>query len=183
MLNNGFLRLAQCHELLGDDAARVKRYDAIVQASVDWFFSTVQNVTVRGHACYNWAYPPEVPIKHVEDMGHGAYDIKGLYRAYQSGRYGITSAMMVPFANTVLYVMRQADGKFVRRVDGSRNPDDHPPGGLNAPYVDLCEFVPDLFPIFCQMNAESSRPNPEFTALLLCNRQRRAMTPNGNPDK
>lgn len=54
MLNNGFQRLAECHALLGDDPARVKRYDAIVQASVDWFFEMAKRITVNGHECYRW---------------------------------------------------------------------------------------------------------------------------------
>jgi hypothetical protein len=177
MLNNGFQRLAECHRLLGDNAARVKQYDAIVKTSVDWFFNSVERVTVKGHDCYRWAYSPEEPIKHVEDLGHGSYDIKGLYRSYQSGRYGITIAMMEPFANAVLYVLRQPDGKFSRRVDGSRNPCDRAPGGLNAPYLDLSEFAPELFPLFCEVNKVRINASPELAAAVLCNKQRRSILP------
>lgn len=138
MLNNGFQRLAECHRLLGDDAARVKRYDAIVQASVDWFFSNVQRVTVKDHVCYKWAYAFEEPLRHIEDTGHGGYDVAGLYRAYRSGRYGITAAMMEPFANTVLYVMRTPEGKFIPRVDGTLNPKDHPPPVASAAVGSIC---------------------------------------------
>lgn|GEM_PF-1225316 len=183
MLNNGFQRLAECHQLLGDDKDRVKLYDAIVKASVDWFFSTVESITVQGHVCYQWAYPPEQPIKHVEDMGHGSYDIKGLYRAYRSGRYGITATMMEPFANTLLYVVRQPNGKFVGRMDGSSAPNAHPPGGLKAPCLDLCEFAPELFPIFYDMNIPSKRfrTSPEITSSILCNRERRARLSHNEP--
>ena len=79
MLNNGFQRLAECHALLGDDAQRVKRYEAVVQASVDWFFSMVQRVTVKNHVCYKWAYMSEQPLRHIEDAGHGSEDVVGLY--------------------------------------------------------------------------------------------------------
>jgi len=179
MLNNGFQRLAECHTLLGDDPARVQHYQAIVKASVDWFFARVQRVTVKDHVCYQWAYPAdEDPIRHVEDAGHGSYDILGLCRAYRSSRYGLTAAMMQPFANTVLYAMRQPDGKFARRVDGTTNPSDHPPGGLNAPYLDLCEFAPELFPIFYDMSASRIPSSPELTAAILWHRHRRAMARN-----
>ena len=94
MLNNGFQRLAECHALLCDDAGRVKRYEAIVKASVDWFFGTVQRVTVKDRVCYKWAYVDENPMRHIEDVGHGSEDITGLYRAYLGGCYGITAATM-----------------------------------------------------------------------------------------
>ena len=117
-----------------------------MKASIDWFFSNVQRVTVKDHVCYKWAYVFEEPLRHVEDSGHGGEDIEGLYRAYRSGRYGITAAMMEPFANTVLYVMRTPEGKFIPRVDGTLNPKDHPPGGLSGKWVGLSEFAPRIVP-------------------------------------
>jgi hypothetical protein len=172
MLNNGFQRLAECHILLGDDTSRVKRYDAIVKASVDWFFSMVQRVTVQGHLCYKWAYVAEGPLRHIEDAGHGGEDIVGLYRAYRSGRYGITPTMMEPFANTVLYVMRTPEGKFMPRVDGSAGK--HPPGGLHSQWLDLCEFAPELFAIFYEVSRGRIKSSPEITASILWHRHRRA---------
>ena len=139
MLNNGFQRLAECHRLLGDDAGRVEKYDAIVKASVDWFFDSVERVTVSGHVCYKWTYVVEKPMMHIEDTGHGGEDIIGLCRAYHSGRYGITAAMMEPLVNTVLYVMRQPGNKFTGCVNG--DPGKHPPAGLK--WFNLCELAPD----------------------------------------
>lgn len=170
MLNNGFQRLAECHRLLGDDGDRVKRYDAIVQTSVDWFFSNVQRVTIKEHVCYKWAYVAEEPLRHIEDAGHGGEDIVGLYRAYRSGRYGITAAMMEPFANTMLYVMRTPEGKFIPRVDGSWNAKDHPPGGLQGGWIDLCEFRPELLPILAEVNRARIKSSPGLVAELLWQR-------------
>jgi hypothetical protein len=172
MLNNGFQRLAECHALLGDDAGRVKHYEAIVKASVDWFFSMAERVTINGHLCYKWAYVAETPIKHVEDSAHGGYDITFLYRAYRSGRYGITAAMMEPLANTVLYVMRQPGEKFTGRVDGTTN--GRPPGRLT--WLDLCEFAPELFPILHESNLGRIKSSPELTANILWHKHRRATT-------
>jgi hypothetical protein len=181
MLNNGFQRLAECHALLGDDANRVKRYEAVVKASVDWFFSNVQRVTVKDHVCYRWAYVCEEPLRHIEDAGHGGEDIAGLYRAYRSGRYGITAAMMEPFANTVLYVMRTPEGKFIPRVDGTLNAQGHGPGGLGGKWMGLSEFAPELFPIFFDINRGRIKSSPEITAGILWHRHRRATPPRNGP--
>ena len=181
MLNNGFQRLAECHRLLGDDPRRAQRYDTIVKASVDWFFSQVQRVTVNGHVCYRWAYVAEKPLRHIEDAGHGGADVAGLYRAYRSGRYGITAAMMKPFANTVLYVMWQPDGKFVPRVNGIRSERDHPPGGLSSPWLDLCEFAPELFPMLREANRARIKTSPDLAAGLLWHRQRRTAPAENQP--
>ena len=181
MLNNGFQRLAECHALLGDDADRVKRYEAVVKASVDWFFSNMQRVTVKDHVCYKWAYVFEEPLRHIEDAGHGGEDIAGIYRAYRSGRYGITAAMMEPFANTVLYVMRTPEGKFIPRVDGTLNTQGHGPGGLGGKWMGLSEFAPELFPILYETNRGRIKSSPEITASLLWHRHRRAMPPRNGP--
>jgi len=181
MLNNGFQRLAECHTLLGDDADRVQRYEAIVKASVDWFFSMVQRVTVKDHVCYKWGYLAQEPLKNIEDAGHGSEDIAGLCRAYRSGRYGISAAMMEPLANTVLYVMRNPDGKFMTRVDGTLKPGGHPPGGLNGKWMDLCEFAPELFPILYEINRGRIKSSPEITAIILWHKHRRTLSAKGGP--
>jgi hypothetical protein len=183
MLNNGFQRMAECHALLGDAPERVKHYEAIVKASVDWFFSSVERVTVKDHVCYKWAYVFEEPPRHSEDLGHGGEDVAGLYRAYLSGRYGITAVMMEPFANTVLFVMRTPEGKFIPRVDGVLNPHGHGPGGLGGKWLGLAEFAPELFPIVCNINRGRIKSSPEITADILWQRQRRAAPPKSPPEE
>jgi len=119
MLNNGFQRLAECHELLGDSPQRVKAYDTIVKASVDSFLSRVKKVTIAGHTCYQWSYSADDPTLHYpEDAAHGGYDVIGIYRAYLSDRYGVTADQLMPLANTLDYVMAQPDNKFAARVTG-----------------------------------------------------------------
>ena len=44
--------MAECHALLGDAPERVRRYEEIVQASVNWFFENAERITVDGHRCY-----------------------------------------------------------------------------------------------------------------------------------
>ena len=165
MLNNGFQRLAECHRLLGDDAARAQRYDAIVKASVDWFFEAAERYEVRGHLCYKWTYVFERPFRHIEDTGHGGYDLAGLMRAYVSGRYGLTAEMMRPFANTVSCVLAQPGNKFMGRVDGTAGK--HPPGGLGGGWIDLCEVQPELLPVFLVANQGRIKSSPGLTANLL----------------
>lgn len=165
MLNNGFQRLAECHRLLGDDAARAQRYDAIVKASVVWFFEAVERYDVQGQACYKWAYVFEKPLRHIEDTGHGGYDVAGLMRAYVSGHYGITAEQMRPFANTVRYVLAQPGNKFMGRVDGTAGK--HPPGGLGGGWIDLCEVQPNLLPVFLAANQSRIKSSPGLTANLL----------------
>ena len=123
--------------------------------------------------CYKWAYVFEEPLHHIEDAGHGGEDIAGLYRAYRSGRYGITAAMMEPFANTEFYVMRTPEGKFIPRGDGSLNTKGHGPGGLDGYWIDLCEFRPELFPILAEINRGRIRSSPQTTAIILWHKHRR----------
>ncbi len=177
MLNHGFQRLAECHTLLGDDPERVKRYEAIVKASVDWFFSNAQRVTVKGHTCYNWAYVAEEPLQHIEDYGHGGEDVAGLYRAYRSGRYGVTREMMQPLANTAMHVMLTPEGKFIPRVNGIPTPKDRPPGGLGAKWLGLCEFAPGLLPAIYEVSKRRLPTSLDMTAAILWHKHRRAAAP------
>ena len=173
MLNNGFIRLAECHALLGDDPERVKRYEAIVQASVGWFFEKAQRITVNGHECYRWTYAAEESMKHLEDTAHGGYDVGGLCRAYASGRYGIKAEMLRPFANTVLYIMARPGNTFSGRTDGE-SAGKRPPGTIRGNWIDLCEFAPELLPILYEANRGRIKGSPDTAANLLWVRQRLA---------
>ena len=76
MLNGGFLRLAECHEILGDDPARVAKYDSIVKASNEDFLADLTHYDVNGHDCVKWSYVKEgKTLHHVEDTPHGGYDM------------------------------------------------------------------------------------------------------------
>lgn len=119
MFNYLFANLAAAHALLDDDPDRVARYDAIVHASLDWFFSSgvIRYTDAAGNPAYNWAYAP--PATTGEDQVEGQWDVDGFYRLYVSGRYGLTAETMAPFANTFVDVMMLGPHDFAGRVDGS----------------------------------------------------------------
>jgi len=73
----------------------------------------------NGTTVYKWCYN----VGHagsIEKMGHGAYDILGLQRAFdRSGAYGLTPAMVRPFADTLSTVIYKGDSTFAASVDGA----------------------------------------------------------------
>ncbi|KAJ1958411.1 hypothetical protein EC988_000315 [Linderina pennispora] len=118
MFNYGFMNLAIAHELLGDNPGKVKLYDSLVKASVDWFFTTIKaKKDKKGNPAYDWGYAPDKLSG--EDNNHGSLDTAGFSRLYASDRYAITKAQMEPFANTVVDVMTLGKNKFSGRVNGS----------------------------------------------------------------
>lgn len=121
MITYGFQNLAAAHEILADNPTLVTKYDNIVQTSMDWFFkddSAKQTyVDSAGNTAYNWGYNPT--LLGGEDSNHASLDVAGFYRAYLSGRYGITAAMMKPFANMYADVMMKGPNSFSGRVDGT----------------------------------------------------------------
>jgi len=143
MFDYALQNLAAVHLGLGDDPARAARYDVIVQASVDWFFSGEPGTaspyeTASGHTAYLWSYRPPTGV---EDWSHSNLDIMGLYRAYASGKYGITPAEMLPLANTFLDVIRRGPHDYAGRIDGTDG------GGNSSPttYVRQGWYVAALF--------------------------------------
>jgi hypothetical protein len=164
MINGAFQRLAICHEILGDDPARVKRYDAIVQASVDWLLADVIKYQVDGRDCYKWSYVEEGrSLRHVEDVPHAGYDVLLVTRAWRSGRYGLTREQVQPFANTIMYVVNKGGGKFAGRIDGQGDTRDH----LQGTYFFFTEFVPELYPVIGQAGFKRARNSPEMAGRLL----------------
>jgi hypothetical protein len=167
MLINGFQRMAEAHTLLGDAPDRVRQYEAVVKASIDWFFTEVERCEVKGRPCYKWSYAAgEQPIKHYEDIAHGGYDIALFSRALQSGRYGLTPEMMLPFANTVTCILLQPGNKFVDHVSGIHT-GKRPPGGISGYWSDLCEFDPTLYPILYEVNKARFKSGVDRTANFL----------------
>jgi hypothetical protein len=148
MISYGLENLAACHQLLGDDAAKVAQYDGIVQANINWFFNTssVRQIYTdpAGNTAYNWGYAPSG--NGGEDSNHGALDVAGFCRAYVIGRYGITRAMMTPFANMFCDVMTLGSDNYAGRVDGT-NGTGHaaPTTYIRSAYLLLAEFRPDKY--------------------------------------
>jgi hypothetical protein len=121
MFTYAFQNLAAAHSILNDNAAKVLRYDAIVRACMDWFFSgepgTAQPYTdSKGNTAYLWSYRPPTGR---EDWSHSNLDIQGIYRAYAAGKYGVTDAKMLPLANTFMDVFRRGPNDYAGRVDGT----------------------------------------------------------------
>ncbi|WP_329563195.1 hypothetical protein [Kitasatospora sp. NBC_01266] len=123
MFDYGFQNLAIDHQILGDDPTRVSKYDNLVQTSIDWFFADTKPYTDKaGNTAYDWYYAPSAgakPTGDKEDNNHGSLDCAGLYRAYLSGRYHITPAMLAPIANTFVDVMATGHDHYAGRIDGS----------------------------------------------------------------
>ncbi|HEU5342537.1 chitobiase/beta-hexosaminidase C-terminal domain-containing protein [Edaphobacter sp.] len=119
MFDYGFQNLAIAHDILGDDPARAAQYHQIVQDSINWFFSAgyTSYTDNAGNTAYSWGY--SMPSTTKEDNDHGSLDVNGFYRAYMSGEYGITPAMLAPFGNTFVDVMTLGPGDYSGVIDGT----------------------------------------------------------------
>lgn len=123
MFNGAFQRQAEAHELLGDAPSRVALYDDIVETSMQLLLGggpagAADPVSCGdGQTCYRWAY--NVDRAGVEDHGHGAYDVLGVYRAWQRGRAGVTQTHVTRLANTLMHRMHRGDSRFAERIDGT----------------------------------------------------------------
>lgn len=175
MLNGGFQRLAVCHEITGDDPPRVGRYDQIVKASVQWFFEDMVPYEVQGHKCYKWSYVSEdKSLRHVEDMGHASYDVL-VCRPYAGGRYEISQEKMLALANTVRYVIAQADGKFAWQVDGSTKKP--PRSNLPPTFLALSDVLPELYPLIATADLPRAKSDPATAAAILWTKHQRQLHP------
>ena len=121
MFLNGFQRLSECHQLLWDDPSRVTKYDGIVKAAINVFIGALQPYTTNGTAVYNWTYAPGSGGSEDNTL-HSTYDIWGITRAWESGRYGVTNGTMVPFANTLQNVMNVSTNHISYYVNGTSSP-------------------------------------------------------------
>lgn len=166
MLSGGFLRLANCHEILKDDPARVKKYNEIVRANMAWFLGDLHSAEKSGHAVYDWGYSLG---RTSEDVPHGGYDVWGLCRAYESGRFGVPSATMTNFANTLYFVVYDSANKnFHMRVDG-KDAGKAARGSLAASWMLLSEYFPndDLYHAVVASNVAPAKTKPLEEAFIL----------------
>jgi len=146
MFNYALENLAICHQILQDDPNRMSTYDGIVQANTDWFFNSgsISYQDNAGNTAYNWAYAP--PATGGEDNNHGSLDVVGFHLAYRLGRYGISAAIMTPFANTFVDVMSVAPQHYAGRVDGTDGTGHAAPTTyIRSGYLLLAEFRPDAY--------------------------------------
>jgi hypothetical protein len=144
MISYGLENAAAAHEILGDQSALVKKYDEIVQANLQWFWSVVQRKTKNETQVYDWGYSPPQPGG--EDSNHGSLDIAGFCRAYIINRYNITKEMMTPFANTFVEVMTLPNSTYAGRVDGTTG-EGHAASTkyIRSGYLYSAYFLPDHY--------------------------------------
>jgi hypothetical protein len=166
MLSGGFLRLAECHEILGDDPARVKKFYAIVAANMNWFLSDLHPYQRDGRTVYDWGYSLG---RKSEDVPHGGYDIWGLCRAFENGRFNIPAVTTTNFANTLYFVIYDPVKKvFHMRVDG-RDVNKSARNSLPASWTLLTKYFPnaDLYRAAATANLSSAKTRPLEAAFIL----------------
>jgi len=119
MFNYGFQNLAIDHDILGDNPTLSAQYHQLVQDNLNWFFASgVTSYTdSAGNTAYSWGYA--MPDTTGEDNDHGSLDVNGFYRAYMTGEYGLTPAMLTPFGNTFVDVMTLGPGDYSGVIDGT----------------------------------------------------------------
>lgn len=102
-------------------------FDEIVQANLDWFFTTGRKeyTDARGNTAYSWPYT--LPGTTGEDAEEGQWDVDGFYRLWVSGRYRFPTSQMLPFANTFVDLMTLAPAFLCGRVDTLAAAADTPP--------------------------------------------------------
>jgi regulation of enolase protein 1 (concanavalin A-like superfamily) len=140
--------LATAHSILADDPTRLAKYDNIAQVNLSRFFNdtAVRKVFTdgAGNTAYDWGYTPF--YQSGEDSNHGSLDIAGFSRAYTSGRYGITAAMMTPFANTFVDIMILGPGNYAGTVEGACGTGHAAcTTSIRSGYLLLAEFRPDAY--------------------------------------
>jgi len=181
MVDGGFQRDAEIHELLGGDQARVARYDAIVKTSVRECLDGVKRAAyvVAGHTVYKWDYYPS-RSGGAESVGHAAYDVLGIWRAYHRPLYGITTAEVTPIADTVSFVISLGNGNFASVVDGTGTPQNymHPEWHLAGEWNDSALSLMGNAAIASKRYVSS----PLVTAAILATKSRLARAPAGGPD-
>ena len=186
MFLNGFQRLSECHQLLGDNPARVAEYDAIVKAAINIFIASLQPHTTNGIPVYNWIYAPGSGGSEDNTL-HSTYDIWGITRAWESGRYGVSNATMVPLANTLQYVMNVSTNHISYYVNGTSSPNS-PRNFIYPGWMPIANFGPLTFSIMANMDiAQGSQGSTAiYDALILWVKNARYLgiypTNNASPD-
>lgn len=171
MLSNGFLRLAECHKILGDDNARVAKYNAIVGANLQWFLGDLHPYEREGHTVYDWGYSLG---RKREDVPHAGYDIWGLCRAFDNGGFGVPAMTMTNFANTLRFVIYDPAGKvFHMRVDGTDG-GKAPRSAIAASWILVTRYgSTEFYPMVANASLKSANTRPlEFATVMLMKQRR-----------
>ncbi|CAG8487869.1 13183_t:CDS:2, partial [Racocetra persica] len=145
MMTNGFLRMAECHEIIGDDESRVNKYFNIIQVSIDWMVSNFIPVKSKNnHNVYTWSYSEAT--NSTEKIGiHALYDIWGMYRAWQrKDKLNVSKDVMV-------------DGTYNSTTTTT----------LYGPWAFYAEFIPDWYKFVANVNINNVKTGPEYIGALL----------------
>jgi autotransporter-associated beta strand protein len=158
MMLLGYLeRLAQCHEILGDNPARLAKYEAIVKAAMSESINGMANChpgTTNGHAVYAWCYYPwSVYPNNLENVGHAAYDMVGVYRAFNRVSYGFRLSLVKPFGTAEAYVMNIGSNTFSAWVNGTGTTQNY----MQAQWLMLADWEPAVWDITAPANLASGR--------------------------
>ena len=158
MFNYLFSNMAAAHAILGDDPARVARYDGIVQANLDWFFTAGSKsyTDKKGNTAYEWGY--SLPATTGENTVEGQWDVDGFYRLWLSGRYRFPASKMLPFANTFVDVMILGPHSFAGLIDGTSGSSKHAQHSttIHEGWLLLADLRPDAFHTMMAANLPSS---------------------------
>ncbi|HZY63993.1 MAG TPA: chitobiase/beta-hexosaminidase C-terminal domain-containing protein [Edaphobacter sp.] len=168
MFNYGFQNLAIAHDILGDDPTRAAHYHQMVQDNINWFFTSgVTSYTdSAGNTAYNWGYA--MPNTTGEDSNHGSLDVNGFYRAYMTGEYGITAAMLTPFGNTFVDNMILGPKDYAGRIDGtSGSGNSASTTYIRSGWLLTADFLPDQYE---SMMAADFTPGGTTTSIDLFSR-------------
>ncbi|MHB1033567.1 MAG: hypothetical protein ACYC35_06495 [Pirellulales bacterium] len=181
MFAGGYQRLAECHEILGDDPARVKQYDAVVKASVAECLAAMKNYAPReigGRKVYDWPYFPWSK-KGSESVGHAAYDVLGIHRASLRPAYGVSRANVTPLADTVVCVISKGNHAFAATVDGKGRTSNY----LLGEWIVAADWNPAVYDLVAGAAVASGRfkKNAHLTAYVLWMKHRRATAAEEKP--
>jgi hypothetical protein len=184
MLVGGYLNIAEALDALGEDPATVAAYDAISRAFVDAFFAHVVKAEAAGQPVYRWSYASDDPgpeFRYPEDIGHGGYDFWGIYKAFVRGKLGVRPDQMVPFANTVRFVIMRPNGSFSEKVTGTGG--DRP--SLGSTWLYVIFFRPDLYRTIAGSLLPAAASDPDTAARVLWAKHKNAsgwrMDPGNDP--
>jgi hypothetical protein len=153
LYSNGFMRVAQCHDILGDNPGLAQTYKDVVNVAANTFLKGLQAYTFNGHPVYTWSYGPGVGGAE-EINGHATYDIYGAVRDHDSGYApAMTPAVLKTFADTTAYVIYNGSNAFydyVNRAGGTTR------GAMYPQWLTLVPYNPALFPILAGAGTQTS---------------------------
>jgi Ricin-type beta-trefoil lectin domain-like len=133
--------------------------------------------TVGGDSVYAWGYYPwSVYPSQVESVGHAAYDMVGVYRAFNRSSYGFTLSKVQPFANALVDVMSQGGNNFSASVDGSGGTQNY----MQAQWLLLGDWNSSVYDLVAAADLASGRYQNTtlMDATILWMKQRRYLSTN-----